>query len=101
VLKQEEVGVGSIDFYGKQIGKLNTNFITMEDKAYQQIVKYSGVGLYVVSLIYALEYVSYGYGASKKRLNVVEDTNNLLFAVVLSVIGTGLILFASSMNIKD
>ena len=73
----------------------------MEDKIYQQILKYSGFALYVVSLIYALEYGTYGYGASRKRFNVVEDVNYLLFAVVLSVIGTGLIIFASSMNKKD
>jgi len=70
--------------------------LTMEMNYYRWGLKLSGIAFYLMSLGYALRMNKY-----TQEILVVDDVNYLLFAVVLSVIGTGLIIAGKSMDKED
>ena len=68
----------------------------MDINYYRWGLKLSGIVFYFIALGYALRMTEYS-----KRIVVVDEVNYLLFAVILSVIGTGLIIAGKSINKKD
>ena len=67
----------------------------IDQSLYRGFLRFVAICFFISSIVYSLEYKSSKYGDFFDKLRVTEDIEYSIFAIVLSVVGIGLLLLSN------
>ena len=78
-----------------------TNNEVIDQSIYRGLLRFVAICFFISSIVYSIEYKSTKYGDFFDKLRVTEDIEYSIFAIVLSVVGIGLLLLSNMIEDKE